>query len=124
MGGADTKSPPHTEWTEHCYWENRRCRTVVFSYKMSSSTVGNFDGNQLRRVKNTGHLFMSEKQRRCVLIVINNSTPHLSYVHQLILVFRFVNKEGKAVFEPIVSHMSDSLTECIVFMVDSLGWSC
>jgi len=58
--------------------------------------------------------------------VVVDSTPDLSHVDQLTFIFRFVNKEGKIVerflaFEPIESHTGESLAECVVAMVDSLG---
>lgn len=58
--------------------------------------------------------------------VVVDSTPDLSHVDQLTFIFRFVNKEGNIVarfltFEPIESHTGESLAECVVAMVASLG---
>ena len=78
---------------------------------------------------------MGEKTKRAItdelrvadyFSVIIDSTPDLSHVDQLTFLFRFVNMEGNVVerflaFEPIRSHTGESLAQCVIAMVNSLG---
>lgn len=55
-----------------------------------------------------------------------DSTPDLSHVDQLTFIFSFVDPDGHVMerflaFEPIESHTGQSLADCILAMVDSLG---
>uniref|UniRef100_A0A671MPV2 DUF4371 domain-containing protein n=1 Tax=Sinocyclocheilus anshuiensis TaxID=1608454 RepID=A0A671MPV2_9TELE len=58
--------------------------------------------------------------------VIVDSTLDFSHVDQLTFIFRFVDPDWHVVerflaFEPIESHTGESLADCILAMVDSLG---
>ncbi|XP_038156371.1 zinc finger MYM-type protein 1-like [Cyprinodon tularosa] len=58
--------------------------------------------------------------------IIVDSTPDLSHVDQLTFIFRFVSKEGSVVerfvgFEPITSHTGESLANCVMSVLETLG---
>jgi len=67
------------------------------------------------------------KEIQNVKYLLVDSTPDISHVDQLTFIFCFVDPDGHVVarfflaFEPIESHTGESLADCILAMVDSLG---
>ena len=90
---------------------------------LSSTVCEEFIDLMGEKVKKT---IAAELQHAKYFSVIVDSTPDLSHVDQLTLIFRFVSEEGKVVerfigFEPIHSHTGASLAECVVKMANDLG---